>query len=605
MDDILLEPVKAYTDFYANKFQENAKARLDELIAQSRVDVEANRATVARLREEERLRDEAGGRASMQKGLRVFSILIAVIAFVAALIGIFSLASGSVMPGAVMLPAGLAVGIGAILIVVLVLNKKIKNNMSVHAKHDRKANELSDEAWRQMQPLNALFESNETKNLIEKTVPLLKIDDNFDMYRYDYLSGKYGFTGNNDIYSSTVAILSGEIVGNPYVIDRELYTYTASQTYTGTLVITWTTTYRDSEGHTHTQHHTQTLVAHVTKPKPEFSERTRLIYGNEAAPDLVFTHTPSHAERMSDKEYENAVKSGMKKIQKQQQKALKKGGSTFTEMGNSEFDVMFGALDRNNEVQFRLLFTPLAQKNMIALMRSRDGYGDDFKFYKNGCLNFVSSEHSAGWDLDTSYKRYASYDIDIVINTFMTFNAEYFKNMFFEFAPLLSVPLYQQHKPKEYIYKDVYARNYTDYEAECAVNGMGFAIFAHSASATPAILKTEFMGKDGRSDELGVTAYSFRTEDRVDFVPVFGGDGRMHSVPVPWVEYIPVERKSTVKLKQLNMTDKQFEAKTAMPGVNEQIGRCGRLSFHRGMLCCLMAAQGDTTFDKHIDGVLK
>ncbi len=605
MDDILLEPVKAFADHYENRFADNAKTRLDELIDNSHVNAEENRATVKQLREEERLRDEAHGRASMQKGLRVFLIVLIVAAFIVAIIGIFSVMN-SVMPGAVMIPVGIAAGVGFILLIVLVINPKIKNNMAAHDKHDKKARELTDKAWTQMQPLNALFESNETKNLIEKTVPLLKIDDNFDMRRYDYLSGKYGFTGNQDMQSSTIAILSGEILGNPFVVDREMYQYMGMHTYRGTLVISWTTTYRDSEGHVHTQHHTQTLVATVEKPKPEYSERTRLIYGNEAAPDLVFTHSPTHAERMSDREYESAIKSGMKKIQKQQQKALKKGESTFTEMGNAEFDVMFNALDRNNEVQFRLLFTPLAQKNMTTLMRSPVGYGDDFNFYKRKCLNFVSSEHSAAWDLDTSYKRYASYDIDTIIDNFMSFNTTYFKNMYFEFAPLLSIPLYQQHKPHEYIYSHIYERNYTDYEAECAVNRMGRNVFCHSDSATDSILKTDMLRKDGKSDELNVTAYSFRTEERVDFVQKLGGDGHIHSVPVPWTEYIPVERTSTVKLKQLDMTDKEFERRSNSGNMFSGLDMFGgRAAFTHGLLCCLMTAQGDTMFDKHLEGVLK
>ena len=603
MDDILLEPLKAYTDFYEKKFEENAKARLDELIAQSGVDVGANRVTVSKLREQERLRDEAGGRASRQKGLRVFLIVIAVIAFIVAFAGIIELIGSLITAGVIMLPTGIVLGVGAIVLVSVVLNKKIKSNMDIQAKHAKKAGELKKEAWEQTDPLNRLFESNETKNLIEKTVPQLKIDDNFDMHRYDYLSGKYGFTDNHDENSSTIAILSGEILGNPYVIDRELYTYTAMHTYRGTLVITWTTTHRDSEGHTHTQHHSQTLVATVTKPKPEYAERTRLIYGNEAAPDLTFTHAPSHAERMSDREYESAVKSGAKKIKKQQQKALKQG-KAFTEMGNAEFDVMFGALDRNNEVQFRLLFTPLAQKNMISLMRSNAGFGDDFDFVKRGCLNYVSSEHSARWDLDTNYKRYASYDIDAVSNAFLSFNASYFKSMFFEFAPLLSIPLYQQHKPKEYIYKDVYGRNYTDYEAECAVNGMGGELFAHTHAATQSILKTSFVDKDGKSDELNVTAHAFRAEDRVEYVPVFGGDGHTHSVPVPWVEYIPVERTSTVKLKQINMTDKQFESKISSMEERKQFVKYGKIYFGRGLLCCLLKADDDKTFDKYMDSIL-
>lgn len=41
---------------------------------------------------------------------------------------------------------------------------------------------------------------------------------------------------------------------------------------------------------------------------------------------------------------------------------------SITLLANDEFEVLFRALNRNNEVQFRLLFTPLAQQNMIDLL---------------------------------------------------------------------------------------------------------------------------------------------------------------------------------------------------------------------------------------------
>lgn len=46
MDDILLEPLKAYTDVYRAKYQDNAQAYFDGLVKKSGVDVAANRAAV-------------------------------------------------------------------------------------------------------------------------------------------------------------------------------------------------------------------------------------------------------------------------------------------------------------------------------------------------------------------------------------------------------------------------------------------------------------------------------------------------------------------------------------------------------------------------------
>ncbi len=605
MDDILLEPLKAYKDFYEERFDENVKNYFDDLVEKSAMDVEQNRQTVKEYKSELALIEELERKLSTQKGGRGFLIFLAVAGFILTAVGIYLLVARNFLIGSILLPIGVVLAITSIVVIVKVINPKIKLRIAELESHKSIAEEKVKEAWRQMAALNGLFESNATKTLIETTVPLIKIDENFDMRRYDYLSGKYGFGDNHDDSKSTIAILTGEILGNPFVVDREIVHFMGTETYTGTLVIHWTTTYRDSDGKSHVQHHTQTLVANVTKPKPCYTQQTRLIYGNESAPDLTFTHEPSHAERLSEKELESKIKSGTKKIQKLQREEIKEGGSTFTEMGNAEFDVLFGALDRNNEVQFRLLFTPLAQKNMLALMKDDYAFGDDFYFTKSGCLNFISSEHSAEWDLETYYTRYQSYDIDVANERFKSFNRDYFKALFFELAPLLAIPLYQQHKPKEYIYKDNYYRNYTSYEAEYAANKMGKAVFEHSLARTEAILKTKFLEKDGKSDKVRVTAYSYRTEDRVDFVPTFGGDGRIHNVPVHWVEYIPVSQNSIVKLKQLDMTDKEFGKKLGNPDFKSALDKFGGARvFAHSILCCLVAAN-NISFDTDIEKVLQ
>ena len=605
MDDILLEPLKAYKDVYEKKFDENAKKYFEGLVSQSAMDVPENRKTVAEHKKEMSVLNNLKKRLSKQNILRGFLIFLAVVGFIMLGVGIYLLIVGNTLVGAILTPIGAVMAIVTIVVTVTVLNSKIKKLKEECENQEKIANEIKTKAWQQMAPLNGLFESNATKKLIEETVPLIQLDDNFNMRRYDYLSGKYGFRDNADNRRSTIGILTGEILGNPFVVDRELVQNMGTETYTGTMVITWTTTYRDKDGHTHTQHHSQTLVAHVTKPKPVYSTQTRLIYGNEAAPDLTFSHSPSHAEQLSDKQLESKVKSGAKKIEKQQNKQLNNANSNFTGMGNEEFDVLFGALDRDNEVQFRLLFTPLAQRNMLDLMKDKEtGFGDDFHFFKSKCLNYISSEHSASWDLNTDYSRYQSYDVDDSYNRFIAFNRHYFKSLFFDLAPLLSIPLYQQHKPHEYIYMDVYPRNYTSYEAEYAVNKLGQNAFSNSLSRTQSILKTNFLKKDGKSDELQVTAYSFTTEERVDFVPTLGGDGHIHNVPVHWLEYIPVTKDSRVKLKELAMTDKQFGKKLGEDGFKSTISKFGRaVSFSHGLLCCLVDGD-DLAFDTSINEVL-
>lgn len=604
MDDRLLEPEKAYAEHYKAQFEANAEEYFEDLLKRSGVDAEQNRKAAAKYRTLKTKEAHAKSMLSRKKALRVLLIVLCVIGFLCALIGVYALVKGLYLSGSLFSAFGLALAAGMILVIVLVMNKQIRRAQQIFLERQNAAGEAYAEAERQMAPLNALFDETAPRKLIQKTVPLLEIDDDFNIRRYDYLSGKYGFGENTDEASSTIGIMTGEILGNPFVVDRQLRRTMGMQRYTGSIVITWTTTSRDSKGHLQTHHHSQTLCASVDKPKPFYSKTTRLIYGNEAAPKLSFTHTPTHAEKYSEAQLQKKIKKGAKKLRSLQNKQMRNDTVNFTKMGNETFDVLFGATDRNNEVEFRLMFTPLAQKNMIDLITGGDSYGDDFTFRKSGCLNYISSEHSERFPFDIDYKQFRSYDVDISKQTFIRMNAEYFKMLFFDFAPLLAVPLYQQHKPHEYIYKDTYERNYTGYEAEYAANRLGERYFANEYSDTQSILKAQFLSGDGSTDKVKITAHSFHAESRTDFVPTLGGDGRVHAVPVHWMEYFPVERGSVVNLKRVGITEREFEAENEEGKLKQALFGLGAASsVSHGILCCLMHDES-TPFDETLNRIL-
>lgn len=594
MDDILLEPLKAYKERYSAKFLENAAAYFDDLKTESGIDAEKNRLTVKAYDKAQRAADEKKKELTRLKVLRGLMIFIAVAALIAGFVGIYQLVQHNITLGAVLTAVGFSVAVISAALIFALLNSKVRHAEEVHREHQNKADGIKNEAWNEMLPLNRLFESSDTKKLIEATVPEIKIDDSFDMERFAYLSGKYGFLDNDSDCESTTDVLSGEVAANPFAVIRELFMTMGTMTYTGSLTIHWTTTYTDSEGHTHTEHHTEVLTASVTKPKPYYDTRTYLVYGNDSAPDLSFSRKPSHAEKLSERQIDRHVKSGVRKIKRKQAKALKNAQSNFTEMGNEEFDVLFGALDRDNEVQFRLLFTPLAQKSLLELMKSSEGYGDDFYFTKKGCLNFIASEHSADWNMDTSPEIYRSYDVDKSRKSFINFNAAYFKSLYFDLAPLLSIPVYQQRQPSEYDSSQNAPRNYTSYETERLVNKMGQTGFAPANSATPSILKVHHVAKRGATDKIIVCANSFRTFERVDFVPRFGGDGKLHQVPVPWVEYVPITKDTAVNVCKLPVSENDFEK--GKLGFNS--AEFGSYAFSHGLF-------GSTAPDGDFDNLIK
>ena len=545
------EPLEYYEKHLKDAMERNAEEYFDALVKRSGVDPEQNKATVARYNKEAAEAEEAGKKLGSFRALKIFLIVLTVIAFLAAVILIFAYASGEGYWLYLFLGILCALlGIGLIVLLCTVIKKKLKEREERHKKEVEEANAVLKQAYDEMAPLNALFTWGMTHELILKTMPDLTLDEQLDVRRLDLLCRKYGYTPDEDESVSTVFLLSGTAEGSPFLFERRFRRTMGTKTYTGTLTIHWTTTETDSEGHVHTQHHSQTLTASVVKPAPYYGFETRLIYANEGAPRLTFTRGPQHSELLSEKEREKKVKRTEEAISE---------GKRFTELANTEFEVLFGALDRDNEVEYRLMFTPLAQQNMLGLITSDKGYGDDFSFVKSGMINIICSEHAQNWLTDTDPARYKSYDLAASKASFISFNAGYFKSMYFDLAPVLAVPLYRMQKPAEFIYRDVYDYNYTGGEAEVLANRFAPSVFAPQDAKTETILKARPVRREGNTDSVSVTAHSFDAVDRVDYVNVFGGDGRYHAVPVPWVEYIPVERMSEMALKRVGGTREAFE----------------------------------------------
>ena len=176
------------------------------------------------------------------------------------------------------------------------------------------------------------------------------------------------------------------------------------------------------------------------------------------------------------------------------------------------------------------------------------GYGDNFDFDKYNKINIIYPEHLNMIDLDVKPSYFYNIDFEIIKEKFISYNKHYFKAIYFTFAPILSIPLYQQHKPHEYIYKDLYDSYASFYEHESILNKLGEDRFKHPNSQTKNILKAKTIKSGNNTDKVEVTAYGYETKQHVDFIPKLGGDGRMHTVPVHWTEYIPVSETTTVDI---------------------------------------------------------
>lgn len=506
MDSVIYNPLEEFESKYKNAHAEHSNKFFEKLVQQSGVDIEQNRETVRRYNA---YKEQLSKLTKKRNWLRFFRVLMCI----------------------------------TILLIPLVIWKMTPKIRALKAEiedADKRADELLAQAYKQMQPLNRLFTDRDALNLVEATIPLISFDKCFSVKQEADMKINYDFGEYNEDEQSTIDVLAGNYNDNPFLFENKLVHTMGLETYHGQKTIHWTETYRDSSGKLQTRTRTQTLHATVTKPKPFYNTQVVLNYCSQGGPDLSFSRDASHLEKKSEKEIERFVKRGEKKLKRKTDQAISQNRD-FMSMSNSDFEVLFDALDRTDEVQFRTLFTPLAQTNMVDLIRSTQGYGDDFNFIKTKRTNRILSNHSQGRAINLLPKQYVSYSFDIIQENFIGKNMEFFKAVYFDFAPLWAIPIYQERPVHSLKPIPDYSQLYSLKECEVLANAVDYKYVVHPDTKTQAILKSSFVGSKDNIDETCITAYSYDMERRVDFVSVLGGDGYYHNVPVEWYEYLPLE----------------------------------------------------------------
>lgn len=537
MVEDVYEPLAEYRDNFRGRFHELAKNYFEKLVADSGLDVEANRKLAAKVL---KLENEEATAKRKRFWLVVFMLLAGL---AGSALGYFSYerfnagdaaGGGKFAAGAV---AAFAAAIPAFLRFL-----RIGENLRHLSRQIRAGKNLG---YTRMERLNASYTWDIPVRLAAQTVPRLAFDPFFSAQRLDDLKRLFGWNDSFNEGKSMLGSQSGVINGNPFVIGDYLQMEWGEKTYTGTKSISWTERETDSQGRSRIVTRHQTLYASVTKPIPVYSEKRIVVYGNDAAPNLEFTRSPFGNT--------TGAVAGLKKWWRVKRlKSFSRNltdDSNYTIMANHEFEALFCTKDRNDEVEFRLLFTALAQMQMLALIKDREvGFGDDFKFKKAGRINLVAADHLDHADLDTDPSRYRDWSVDSAALKFMRFNEEFFRHVYFALAPFLAIPLYQQTRTHEEIYKGVIPPNAkaSFWECESAANYQGEQVFQHPASITRNILKTT----RGQGGDVAVTAHGFRGENHTEYISKLGGDGNWHDVRVDWVEYLPVARTSQMFISE-------------------------------------------------------
>ena len=570
MIDDVYEPLALYRDQFKAEHANNTAVFFEDLAKRSGVDENANASTVAAITALDAQIAAADSSGSSWRMLRTLVLVLVVGAFIGLALFILAIISPDtkfpLRIDGLWAAVCATVGAGGIVLIAAKLNPTIQVlNDSLRFLNECREEKMA-EALRQLAPLNRLYDWGMIARLIQKTVPRLALDPYFSRARLDELHHSFGWDDSFNHNKSVLFSQSGEIHGNPFVLAETLDYRMRTTTYHGSLTISWKKRqkYKDPKGRTRTRWvtQTQTLQASVDKPKPGYNRKKFLIYGNEAAPGLTFSRTPSNLYGDSGLLNEGGMKHAVAKLE-----ALSRNfddDSGYTIMSNRQFDALFNTTNRNHEIQFRVLFTPLAQQQMVNLLCDKTvGFGDDFTFVKDHMVNFVIPSHLEDINISAAPSLFKNYDLTAAREFFNAYSNAYFRALYFGLAPLLTIPIYQQHRSHANIYANVTGRTASFWEYEAIANFHGQNTFRHPKSVTENILKTHSTRNRDGATEVDITAHGFRGKERVDYIPTQGGDGRLHNVRVKWIEYIPVQRTSTLIIRETDgLTLEEYERKT-------------------------------------------
>ena len=558
MSEDIYNPLWKYRDEYREKFAQLTAEAFAHLTDVSGVDAADNAALLNEIsRLERRIEDERRIRA--WKGFVVGVVLPWIISLGFRL---WQCVNPSFAERGMAASEDEIVGLIVLLVVSLALEFAVlipwynaSTALLVSLKERRDAAEA--EAWRQMEPLNRLYDWDMTTALIQKTVPQLKFDKYFTERRLRDLRMRFGWQDDFNGDRSVLFAQTGQINGNPFVIGECLRREWGVKAYTGSLDIAWTERENDWDGKTRMVRRTQTLRATVSKPCPYFHTEKFVLYGNEAAPRLVFSRGASDLSREEGDGHGNSQT--QREIDRLESMSRnREGGRGYTIMSNKEFEALFHATNRNDEIEFRLLFTSLAQKQMLDLLKDRTvGFGDDFAMCKESCITMVWPGHLQEHVIDTDPVRFKDFNLRRAEKRFRQFNEDYFRNIYFALAPLLAIPMYQQPPTYRVSYESALDNSACFWEHESIANYLGEDAFRPSGCTTRCLLKTMVESRSNGSSRIRVTANGYRGIDHIDLVRVHGGDGKDHDVPVHWTEYLPVEATRIVSVAEQATVESQ------------------------------------------------
>lgn len=545
MDLLAYDPAAGFAQVYKEQFAAAADEFFENAVREGGIDASLNEQLSSELKKLQLQKEKKDGKCT---GLIVLLVLFGIALIVWGFwIGCSAPDDKKGMHWAVFIPV--ACGIAALAFFKIIPDiKKLSRQITLL---EKQISEMYTRIRTLLEPLWSFFDWDTETNLISKVLPPFQFDKFLSLERLWDFSNSFGFSLVDDPDTTLTGIHSGTFYGYPFVFVEEIVFSMGEKVWSNSITITYREKTTNSEGKTVWVTRTQILTASITRPCPEYHTRRNFFFGHDAAPNLSFSRSPSFLSGGDGVLNSLGKKYQLRKLRKFEQNLTDQ--SQYTMVANHDFEVLFRSENRDNEIEFRLLYTPLAQQYMVSLLNDRTaGYGDDFAYVKSNCVTRICSAHLNETSLTEGPFCTDKFELKEIKKLFLKNSSAFFRSLYFTFAPLMLIPSYNE--PRLHT-EDSEAGCPTI--SECELEG---AVYYNKSYFEPegSITETIFNIRNFNILPNGVAATiegcSFSGRERVEYVKKWGADGKLHSIPVHWIEYIPIRSKTKIRAWRIEET---------------------------------------------------
>lgn len=407
------------------------------------------------------------------------------------------------------------------------ISKKSKKFKATIANFEEIIDTKIQETFAKLQDFYSNFNYSQVFSQMQVQIPEIEFLKSADSNFIAYIEKNFDPLYMPSKTTSPIAYKAGYFYKNPFIVAMYKDMKMVPHTYTGSLVISYEVGYGE-----HSRIVSETLHATLVKPKPEYQYFALNSLYAQAVPELEFTK--DSLSNYNPAKHDKYIKQAEKTLAK-----IEKTNSNFTPMSNAEFEALFPATNRSSEQKYRAFFGQVAQQNLVKFAKTLST-GREYTYAKVHNTNEVITPDLTDW--------FSVNPLDLV-----GYNLSEFLEKYQKYAKLLSASLYDSFIP--YLSNPVLLESNVSLQPKYTGEVSKLEKLVLLAKLDEAIMLPDEAGIDEYIVELlpeyenVCRVHSFKTEPRLDYVVVMGGDGP-HQVPVHWTEYIPVFDERTFEVSK-------------------------------------------------------